>query len=233
MVQRGANMKLVGNSHCVAEPTASVATLPERHMNCVMRKEDEQLMADYAQGDLAAFKTLYERYETPVYRFAYNGCRNEADARELFQDVWLRVVKSRSSFTTQRPFKAWLFTIARNRLTDSYRYQASRALTHSNEPDLQSGEGPPTLVNEQSADDGWWATSLTPEQIASASQQSDTLQIALQKLPEHQREAIMLKHIAGMNLDEVAAVQAEGVETVKSRLRYAMVKLRKYLKEQS
>ena len=202
-------------------------------MKSVMHREDEQLMADYADGDLTAFKTLYERYETPVYRFAYNGCRNEADARELFQDVWLRVVKARSSFNPRHPFKAWLFTIARNRLTDGYRQQASRALTTSSDQDFQPTVDASTAVNQQSAHEDWWTPSLTPEQIASASQQSNTLQIALHKLPEHQREAVLLKHIAGMDLKEIAAVQAEGVETVKSRLRYAMVKLRQYLKELS
>ena len=230
-MQRSTNITDVDISHFRAEPTSSGTAMPDQQMKSVMDKEDEQLMAEYADGDLTAFKKLYERYETPVYRFAYNGSRNEADARELFQDVWLRVVKARNSFSPQRSFKAWLFTIARNRLTDSYRQQASRAHITVSDEDLHSDLHFTTSPGQQSENEGWGVPSLTPEQISSASQRSDTLQSALQKLPAHQREVVMLKHIAGMDLKEIAAVQSEGVETVKSRLRYAMVKLRQHLKE--
>ena len=230
-MQRGIIGAVVGISNFRAEPTASVAATPEDQQNSVMDQEDSELMARYADGDMGAFKTLYARYETPVYRFAYNGCGNEADARELFQDVWLRVVKARGSFNPAHSFKAWLFTIARNRLTDGYRHRANRVETVLSDQNEHSEMQSDTPVDHQEATDGWWAPSLTPEQIASASQQSDTLQIALRKLPEQQREAVMLKHIAGMDLKEIAIVQVEGVETVKSRLRYAMVKLRQHLKE--
>jgi len=232
-VPSGDSMKYASIGHFVADVATANATTLKRSLQHVMQKADEQLMAEYKEGDLAAFETLYERYETPIYRFAYNGCRNESDAREVFQDVWLRVVKSRDSFNPQNPFKAWLYTIARNRLTDGYRRQSKRAPTHAPDSDFHPDPDDNIQGSEQAAQDGWWAPSLTPEQIASASQESDTLHTALHELPEHQREAIMLKHIAGMNLSEIAAVQSEGIETVKSRLRYAMVKLRQHLKELS
>ena len=188
-------------------------------------------MASYANGNVTAFKVLYTRYEASVYRFVYNGCNNEADARELFQDIWLRVVKARSSFNPQAPFKAWLFTIARNRLTDHYRQQATRPAGDKTDRNTHTASNDSSQTNANRGDDAWWATTLTPEQVHCASQQSETLRNALHRLPVTQREAVILKHIAGMSIIEIAELQGELGETVKSRLRYAMTKLRKHLKE--
>jgi len=181
--------------------------------------DDEQLMLDYASGNSQAFSHLYARHEQSIYRYAYNGCNTEAQAHELFQEIWLRVIKSRSSFQPLQPFKPWLYRIARNLLIDTYRRQSKSALDNS----VDDGGNPETWAN----------TPLTPEQIASAAQQNSTLRDALQRLPEAQREAVILKHIAGFEISEIADMQGQGVQAVKSRLRYAMVKLRQNLKELS
>lgn len=197
-------------------------------------KTDKQLMADYVGGDAEAFRLLYSRYETSLYRYLYNGCQNESQALELFQDIWMRVVKSKECYDASgaAPFNAWLFRIAKNRLIDTYRQQASSALDQSSDDKLHAD--PDTLQHEQfSSSDTWARIALTPEQIAHAAQNSETLRDALHRLPAHQREAIMLKHIAGMNLKEIAQFQGEALQTVKSRLRYAMVKLRHTLKAAS
>ena len=190
--------------------------------------DDQHLMATYCKGDADAFKRLYDKYEHALYRFLFNGCHNETHARELFQDIWLRVVKSRNTFNPEAPFKAWLFTIARNRLTDHYRQQSSCPPQHS-EHGAHDGEGDSKDIHPHA----FARATLTPEQMASVTEQNDTLKNALQKLPLAQREVVMLKHIAGMNLDEIGTIQGEGRQTVKSRLRYAMVKLREHLKELS
>lgn len=218
---------------CEIERVPLAQALQTRKTRPVIDKDDEQLMASYASGNVDAFKVLYNRYEASVYRFVYNGCNNEADARELFQDIWLRVVKARGTFNPQAPFKAWLFTIARNRLTDNYRQQANRTSVNKSDRNTQTTSNESSQTDDKSHDESWWTTTLTPEQIASASQQCETLQNALHRLPVAQREAVMLKHIAGMNINEIAELQGEVNETVKSRLRYAMIKLRQYLKEMS
>ncbi|MFK8083843.1 MAG: sigma-70 family RNA polymerase sigma factor [Granulosicoccus sp.] len=188
-------------------------------------------MLDYSRGNLQAFKQLYARHEQSVYRFAYNGCGTDVQAQEVFQEIWLRVIKSRNSFKSTQPFKAWLFSIARNLLIDYYRRQSRNAL------DNRTGDGADLdSVSHDSLSDSqyaWARVPLTPEQVASATQQSATLRDALQCLPDAQREAIMLKHIAGFEISEIAQMQGQGVQAVKSRLRYAMVKLRQHLKEVS
>lgn len=190
-------------------------------------------MLNYASGDTQAFQQLYSRYEQSVYRYAYNGCNNEAHARELFQDVWLRVINARKSFKSSQPFKAWLFSIARHILIDNYRRQSKSALDHRSDSELDADPDTIRHNNLSSSQDTWATVPLTPEQIASLAQQNNVLHDALQCLPLDQRETVMLKHIVGLSISEIAQLQKQGTQTVKSRLRYAMVKLRQNLKELS
>lgn len=190
-------------------------------------------MLNYANGDMQAFGQLYARYEQPVYRYIYNGCNNEPNAHELFQDVWLRVIKSRNSFKASQPFRAWIFTIARNLLIDHYRKKSTSALDNRSTRELDNDPDTLRLDSMSASQDIRASDTLTPEQIASAAQRSDTLSDALHRLPFVQREAVMLKHIAGLEISEIAQIQEQGAQAVKSRLRYAMVKLRQSLKELS
>ncbi len=180
-------------------------------------------MLAYAAGDAAAFDQLYSRHRHALYQFAYNSCNSEATARELYQDVWLRVVKNRDRYQHGTPFNAWLYRIARHRVIDHYRAQ-SRKPAMAQATDLDD-----TYTNVSSL----FAMPLMPDEIASLTQRSDILGSALQSLPDVQREAVLLRHIAGMSISEVASVVNVGVETVKSRLRYAVVKLRSTLQEYS
>ena len=180
-------------------------------------------MLAYVAGDAAAFEQLYSRHRKALYQFILNSCSDEALAREQYQDVWLRVVKNRSSYQPGVPFNAWLYRIARHRVIDHYRAQARNPCIDS------ASHLEDTYTNVAS----FFAMPLMPDEIADMTQRSDTLSDALQQLPELQREAILLRHIAGMSVSEVANVVNAGVETVKSRLRYAVVKLRGTLKEYS
>lgn len=180
-------------------------------------------MLAYAAGDVAAFEQLYALHRRALFQFLLNSCGNEAIAREHYQDVWLRVVKNRSSFQPGTPFNAWLYRIARHRVIDHYRAQKRVP------PITAASEMDDTYTNVSSL----FAMPLMPDEIASLTQRSDSLSEALQLLPDVQREAVLLRHIAGMSVSEVASVVDVGVETVKSRLRYAVVKLRSTLQEYS
>jgi len=186
-----------------------------------MLSDDGQLMLAYGQGDAAAFEQLYTRYKQPLYQFMINSCDGEATAKELFQEVWVRVIKSRVSFKNDSPFNAWLFRIARNIVIDNYRSKGRRPVTESID-DTESSNVAPLK-----------STSLSPEQMAVLQQREGVLYDALQQLPEAQREAILLRHIAGLNIAEIAELLDTGLETIKSRLRYATSKLRLLLEEMS
>lgn len=176
-------------------------------------------MLAYAGGDMKAFESLYSRHKRSLYQFMLNSCGNEALTHELYQDVWLRVINSRSSYSRDAPFNAWLYRIARNRLIDHFRQHAAAdsQLMYMDEEHSPIA----TLISRQ----------LSPDEVASLSQRADVLTAAMQKLPPAQREVMLLRHIAGMSIKEVAEFVNEGTETVKSRLRYAVTKIRSQLKE--
>jgi len=178
---------------------------------------DTDLMLAYQGGDIHSFNELYRRHKTPLYRYMFNSCANEATASELFQDVWARVVNGRHGYSSTAPFPAWLYRIARNRIVDSYRSNNVSPLNQAS-------------VFEEDASITQLQMPLQPDELAELSNREDALFNALATLPENQREVVLLRHIAGFNLQEIAELVNENAETVKSRLRYAFTKLRKQLR---
>lgn len=176
---------------------------------------DEALMLAYAVGDAAAFEALYGRHRLRLYRFLLRQLRDGALADELFQDVWLRVIAARQGWRPEAMFTTWLFRIAHNRLADHW-----RALQHR----------PPAPDN---ADEriGRVPDPDTPERSLSDFEQRRLLQCALDELPVEQREVILLRLEQELTLEEIGEVTGVGRETAKSRLRYAMDKLRARLGE--
>jgi RNA polymerase sigma factor (sigma-70 family) len=179
--------------------------------------DDAQLMLAYAHGDADAFEVLYGRHKRALLQYITNSCGSEAFASEMFQDVWLRVINGRKSYRAESPFNAWLYRIARHRLIDHYRSQGRVPRTENIEDKK--------LKNVFQAS----FSPLTPEHLASIEQRENELYSALQQLPDVQREAVLLRHIAGMSIAEIAVVVETGTETIKSRLRYALSKLRTML----
>ena len=169
---------------------------------------DEQLMQRYASGDVAAFETLYARYRGPLYRFILRQVNDEAQANDLYQGVWEKLIGARSRYRPDRPFRAWMFRIARNHLIDFYRRQQ------------------PASSMDQA---GFVATAAEQEDLLDQDRQKAALQAAIGSLPREQREAIMLRLEGEFSLDEIAQLTDVGRETVKSRLRYATAKLKQVM----
>jgi RNA polymerase sigma-70 factor (ECF subfamily) len=173
---------------------------------------DEDLMLRYAGGDLAAFQTLYERHRGGLYRyFLRQG--NRSVAEELFQDVWAGVIQSRRRYRPRATFRTWLYTLAHNRLVDHWRREGRRP------------------VNSLASDEDCPDTDLTdtnpgPLRLVDLRDCIQQLLQLVSGLPDVQRQAFLLRHEAGMSLAEVAAAMSIGAETAKSRLRYAMDRLR-------
>lgn len=180
-------------------------------MNDLAEISDETLMLAYAAGDVAAFERLYQRHRGKLYRFLVRQLHgNAALADEIFQDVWQRVITARASWTPEALFTTWLYRIAHNRLTDHW-----RALKHR-PPAPEDAD----LRTERIADPD------DPERQLSEFEERRRLQLALDELPEEQREVVLLRLEHDMTLEEIGEATGVGRETVKSRLRYAMDKLR-------
>lgn len=165
-------------------------------------------MQRYAAGDMVAFDELYARHRGPLYRYFLRGCGDQDVAGELFQDVWTALIRARHRYRPQARFTTWLFRMAHNRLIDHYRRQRPR------------GDMPRDLATPGRDD---------PEHRADRRQAADRLLAAIADLPLEQREAIVLKEERGLSLTDIAEVTGVGRETVKSRLRYALAKLRETL----
>jgi len=175
---------------------------------------DEELMLLYRDGDAGAFDALYARHKGGLYRYLLRQCRDAAAAEELFQDVWMNLIRARAGYSVQAKFTTYLYRLAHNRLIDHYR-KNSRATVSSFEE--EGGEGVAELPDERER---------PQDETLDAKRQARRLMELIAGLPEAQREAFLLQQEGGMSVEEIA--QATGVtrETAKSRLRYAMVKLR-------
>ncbi len=173
---------------------------------------DENLMLSYGRGDADAFEALYARHKGPLYRFVLRQS-GQAFADELYQDIWLKVIHSRSRYKVVATFKTWLYQIARNRLVDHYRRQSVRAV-ETGSVSLSSLRG---------------AEQIQPENRLETQNQHELLMDALSSLPHEQREAFLLREEAGLAIEEIAATTGVTYEAAKSRLRYAISKLRAQL----
>jgi RNA polymerase sigma-70 factor (ECF subfamily) len=174
---------------------------------------DEQLKLAYGAGDSAAFEMLYSRHRGPLVRFMVHQVRDHATAEELYQDVWQRVITARQRYAPEAKFSTWLFQIAHNRLTDHWRA-------------LQHRPPAPADAEERTARE---ADPQTPERQLSAFEERRRLQLALEELPAEQREVVLLRLEQELSLEQIGEITGVGRETVKSRLRYAVDKLRQRL----
>lgn len=178
---------------------------------------DEALMQAYGAGTASAFDTLYARHKGGVYRYLVRHCRDAAIADELFQDVWMNAIRVRASYSPTARFTTWLYTLAHNRLVDHWRATGRVRLVSVDEEDGETAE----LVERLPAD-----ARLEPQSRAESRELGVQLADALQALPPDQRDAFLLQYEGGLSLAEIAQLTGVGLETAKSRLRYALTKLR-------
>ena len=171
-----------------------------------MEAADEELMLAYRDGDAAAFERLYARHKGPLYRFVLRSLPDRALAEELYQEAWIRVIEARGRYQVEARFKTWLYTIAHNLLVDHWRKRGLSLVALEEEDAV--GEA------------------LDPARQAEARDDLRRLLAALQALPPAQREAFLLHEEAGMSVAEIAAATGSNEEAAKSRLRYAMSKLK-------
>lgn len=175
-------------------------------------RTDEDLMLAYGQGDVVAFERLYQRHRGGLYRFLLRHLKDESTTQELYQETWSRVIGSRERYRPEARFSTWMLQIAHNLCVDHWR--RLRPNDNDAEQILLAIQGP---EQEQ------------PDHQLSTFEQRRRLQLALDELPPDQREAFLLRAEMGLGLEEIATATGVGRETAKSRLRYALVKLREIL----
>ncbi len=170
-------------------------------------------MSRYRDGDLAAFEALYERHKGPLYRYLLRHCGSPETAADLFQEVWSRIIQARQRYRAVAKFTTYLYHVAHNCFIDHCRRQGRR----------------PRIDPEAAAAEFEDRSIMRPETAAQVAESGAALRAALGRLPDEQREVFLLHAESGLTLEEIGRVTGVGKETAKSRLRYAVAKLRQAL----
>jgi len=184
----------------------------------LQEKSDEDLMMAYAQdNDQQAFASLYARHKGSLYRYCVRMLGNEALGAELFQDAWSKVIKARERYQPTAKFTTYLFHVAHNLVIDQWRKK---------NPDLVSSEQEEMQGTELVADTNLVAEALDAEK-------REQFRNAVLQLPPLQRDVVLLHYDQGLTLEQIADMDGCGRETIKSRLRYAVKKLKQAISDTS
>ena len=188
-------------------------------------ERDEELMERFRGGDMRAFRELLNRHEVRVYNYFLRSFGQPELSQDLTQEVFLRVVRGRDGFRRDASFATWMWRIVRNLKVDTFRRLRFRRHASLDAPAGNNPEGPSRLDGvadpaDQPADRG-----TEDQRFARA------LREAIPQIEEQQREVFLLRQTEGLSFQEIAEVQGVNVNTVKSRMRYALEKLRAALAE--
>ena len=176
---------------------------------------DAQLMLRYAAGDARAFDELYGNHRAAVWRFIRRSVKDAAATDDVFQECWSRVVAYRESYRPEARFATWLFRIAHNCCMDHWRKSGRREARET--------------VDEEAVAIAADESSAGPLAAALAGEARERLVTALGRLPQEQRAAFLLYVEGGLSVTEIAETTGVNAETAKSRLRYAVARLKQAL----
>jgi RNA polymerase sigma-70 factor (ECF subfamily) len=202
---------------------------------------DEALMEAFKQGDAAAFSELVARHEKPLWNFLRRSVRDNALAEDLMQEALMRVLRGAPGWLPSARFSTWLYTIARNLCVDHARRMVHRNTTSldvavgdrggggartggvSMSAQISSAgdarNGPRRIDQVVGPDRGGEAMALSREAGA-------RIEAALADLPDEQREVFLMREVMDMAFADIAIAVEASLPTVKSRMRYALVRLR-------
>jgi len=185
-------------------------------------------MAAYQTGDVAAFQELVVRHERPLWTFVRRFVGDGATAEDLLQEVFLRVVRSAGEWKAHAKFSTWLYTIARNLCTDQARRAAHRQTVSLEAPIRAQGkadDGSRPVLGE-SVGESLAGTSEGSDEAVKNRQLAAEIDRAVDALPPEQREVFLLREVMDMPFAEIARAVGASEPTVKSRMRYALERLR-------
>ncbi len=184
-----------------------------------MEQSDHELLAKYRQGEAASLEQLVDRYEQMLYGYIVNMTRSRNDADDIYQEVWIRVIRKLGTYRHQN-FGGWLVRIARNIVIDRARKR---------KPDFS--------LDQQDEDGRGLGQTLEgnvpgPVEQVTAGETGVRITEAVQKLPIEQREVFLMRVQADLSFKEIARIQRTSINTALARMQYALNKLRPLLKDE-
>ena len=187
-----------------------------------MEQMDKLFVERARQGDESAFEALVNLYGKKVYNTACRICKNEADAEDVAQEVFLKVYRALPNFKGESSFSTFLYRVTVNACLDFVR-RSGRAAAESlvrQDADGEEYEYLPADVEQ------------TPERQSERAELRETLRRSILRLSDEHRAVILLRDVNGLSYEEIAAVLSCSVGTVKSRINRAREKLREILKKE-
>lgn len=181
---------------------------------------DQELVIRFCSGECKAIEELINRYKNKVYTYIYFNVRDQHLAEDLFQDTFVKVIKSLQEGKYQENGKLlpWIMRIAHNLIIDYYR-RGSQLNTCSND-DFEVD-----LFNSPKYSE------LTVEQEIISNQVTRDIRRLIDELPPDQKEIILLRHYLGLSFKEIAEQTNISINTALGRMRYAIINMRKLIKE--
>ncbi len=181
---------------------------------------DQELVHQYLNGREQAFAELLQRHKTRVYTAIYMFVRDKYLAEDLFQETFIKAVKKLNAglYTDEGKFLPWVLRIANNLCIDYYR-KTKRS---------------PKVTNPE----GYDIFSILPfhetgaQEAIIRNEDSRTVRALIDKLPPDQKEVLILRHYADYSFKEIAELTGVSINTALGRMRYAILNMRRILKEQ-
>lgn len=188
--------------------------------------DDSDLLERLGRGDPGAVELLMTLYADRVYRLAYGVTRNQADAQEIVQDVFLTVVRKHAAFEGRAALASWIYRIAMNAALNKRRGKRLELET-SLDAELPAYHADGHREGARAYLVADWSES--PEAETLSSETRAVLARAIEALPDHYRVVLILRDVEGLSNEEVAAAVGDSIGSVKSRLHRARMVLREQL----
>ncbi|HSF54138.1 MAG TPA: sigma-70 family RNA polymerase sigma factor [Algoriphagus sp.] len=181
--------------------------------------QDSELIAQYRNGSEAAFDLLVDRYQSKVYTTIYLIVKDQDIAEDLLQDVFVKVVQTIHSdrYSEEGKFQPWLMRIAHNLAIDHFR-KAKRY---------------PTILMEDGSN-LFNSLHFAESSVEDLKVKEETLEMVkklIEELPEAQKEVLVMRHYLDMSFQEIADQTGVSINTALGRMRYALIHLRKKMKQ--
>lgn len=199
-----------------------IRAMGEREQRVKEARSDEELMLAFRDGEAAAFEELVTRHRRGLFNFLLRSVHNKSRAEELLQEVFLRVIRAKDRYQRTARFTTWIYTIARNLCVDESRRQKFRRTLPLESK--RRGEDSGLTILDRTA-----AKQVSTDVASEAGTIRDRVAAAIQTLPDDQREVFVMRQFGGLSFKQIGEAVGAPENTVKSRMRYALEKLRSEL----
>jgi len=181
---------------------------------------DEQLVAAYAKGDNKAFDTLLLRHKSRLFSYIFQMVRDRDLSDDIFQETFVKAIITikQGRYNNQGKFSAWISRIARNLVIDSFRSEKSEASVSADNTEYD-------VLNRRDLSEETIEDAMIDLQI------EDDLRSLIEELPETQREVLNMRYYKDLSFKDIAENLGVSINTALGRMRYAILNLRRMIKE--